>query len=918
MLALALLACTSSPDGTGEDTDIDVVSGPTLRHEPPVVAFLEGDNATLSINATDPEGVAVVAVYVRAEGSDVWESFDAFPDESTAGLYNAVIPGLFVSPPAIEYYFKAIDDDSPRVTSFLPDGGFDDPLTADVSKLGEPTPWTEDFEGAVSTLYGLGWREYSEGFEGYRWQLGAKASSGTMAASHKRGAAGVEGLVDWLVSPTIDLTGLDRAGVRWMERGDYANFANHSLWVSTGSPDPADGDYVLVQQLRPAKEDAFAASEWIDLSAWGDQRGVSLAWRWQGELADAWIIDDVRVDEMTPVLALDSVRWDPVHPGTSTTVEVTLENVSLVPAAAGTVTASLPGVETAIADGFDGSEQVLSDLAPGELITLSFPWTVPETALDNIIVPFEVVGATADETWTWDSDLVIGFRSEARATLRLNAPAVVDVSAIAFDPAEAGEELVVVEERELFVGTLDAGSHELSADLTGLLDRLPPAAGGQRWALRVDAEGVGSVESFRIVHDLQTWHSNSLGGFSAGGPARFYLPPPPAPWLTSQESLPDPASPGSVVDWTLTMANAVAPTTGRTTVTLVSDDPDAEVLVGGPFEVAADGWLPNRPAALQFQVGISPQHRDSTAVELRVVVEDELESFEVPAKLAVPWPHLVVTGVSIDDKLGGNNDGTLNAGEAVALELDITNVGGLDTFGGVSCQVSLVGSPEGATMLESTANLGRVRTLKTVSDDRPKVQLDANYSGDPLRLQFECADSATTYSFQYGPIALGEALWRAIDPLGDALGDVKGDDAFDFYTAFYRSDGTTLQFAFENPVAYDPSALFLELVFVSQGADYDDYQIVSQSGNVTVRGWDRFFGYSTLAANGTFSVESDTLVVLSVDLAPLGLTVDEVTIGFGSGFCGNNTSGDYYCDAFPDGWGNANGYSEAVMLDLDF
>jgi len=56
-------------------------------------------------------------------------------------------------------------------------------------------------------------------------------------------------------------------------------------------------------------------------------------------------------------------------------------------------------------------------------------------------------------------------------------------------------------------------------------------------------------------------------------------------------------------------------------------------------------------------------------------------------------------------------------------------------------------------------------------------------------------------------------------------------------------------------------------------------------------------------------------LVVSVTLAPLGLLQDTISIGFASGFCGGS---DYYCDHFPDGWGDPynTGFYTSAWLDL--
>jgi hypothetical protein len=98
---------------------------------------------------------------------------------------------------------------------------------------------------------------------------------------------------------------------------------------------------------------------------------------------------------------------------------------------------------------------------------------------------------------------------------------------------------------------------------------------------------------------------------------------------------------------------------------------------------------------------------------------------------------------------------------------------------------------------------------------------------------------------------------------------------------------------------FDPSSLFIEGWGLSSAADYDYYRVVAQSGYATLQGYDGNVGFISLP-DPTLSYPDAYTVQLDFPVSDLGLFSSRLSLGFGSGWCGEP---EYYCDNFPDGWG---------------
>lgn len=158
----------------------------------------------------------------------------------------------------------------------------------------------EGFEGAFPPA---GWAIYQLGDPAGWITSTVRVHSGSLAAFHNDNnvATGVD---DWLVSPAVTPSNGDLLSfwqnVNWSDYTEY-----HGLMISTGSGNPADGDFVEVLDLTPtvADEDVWGQITY-DLSPYAGQQ-IYFAFRYTGDFADEWWIDDVQIvaSGNTPVAA---------------------------------------------------------------------------------------------------------------------------------------------------------------------------------------------------------------------------------------------------------------------------------------------------------------------------------------------------------------------------------------------------------------------------------------------------------------------------------------------------------------------------------------------------------------------------------------------------------------------------------------
>lgn len=155
-------------------------------------------------------------------------------------------------------------------------------------------PFAEDFEGVVFPP--ACWNVYDIDGLGTFWSSSTTyANSPTHSAKHGYSTAATDGQDGWMVTPGLDLTTATAPQLSFWEYVAFPTwYVYRAVYISTGSADPADGDFVEFYEMGAG---ASAWTEWnFDLSAYAGQV-VHIAFVYQGYDADDWYIDDVAVNE---------------------------------------------------------------------------------------------------------------------------------------------------------------------------------------------------------------------------------------------------------------------------------------------------------------------------------------------------------------------------------------------------------------------------------------------------------------------------------------------------------------------------------------------------------------------------------------------------------------------------------------------
>lgn len=884
-MLLLLIACTGKDEGDSGQAN----TGPLLEHTPPA-AVLEGTPLSFTVTATDPDAVETVVLYHRVQGTDSWSQRNMSAGEGDD--WSTTLDAGDVDAPGVEYYFKASDAADVSAISYLPDAGGEAPLTVAVNVLGLSLPFYEDFEPSDTespTVFGIGWGNSSEGFAGYTWALsGSQVYSGESAVFHARGYDGVAMMQDWLISPPLDFSTLSAIQTSWYEYGNSVEEGRHGLYISTGSKDPADGDFQPVAETLPTAPDgAWGRSTVYDLSAWAGNPVVYLAWYYEGSNGDDWYIDDITVGALSPDLSLVvSASPSPLNPGDSGTLTVTLSNATSVAASDIDVVVSFPSGGASVAE---PSVTVADVTTTG---TADFSLTIDSDATDNSYLPVHVEASGGGLSWSTDAVLLIGEASTASFTWTPEERGYATFSLGVGDPDAP------TWESEVYAGEVDVAT-PITADITDQHALLPPMAGDLRWFLRVDAEVDGSVSDLAIAHDGVDYTTTADGRISADNEAIIYLPEPPEFTLLSATTSPSTLEPGdSNVSLNVSVYNAGAETQGAVSATLTSTHSDLSVTTGGPVALSTDvvsgGQMLSTNA---FRFDVAATHTDSSPLTATLSLTDGADTWDVPLSFNVPWPVMKITRIEIDD----NEDGILEPGEDAEINLEVTNVGDMASSGAVSGVLSLEGtSTASATVTYSEENFGSLSVGTTGEPSDPfELEVDGSATtGQTLDLLLTLTDSVRTYEARV-QLVLGEPPWNAIASVDDDIGDVLNGWQFDIINGSYRVIDDTLQLRLSSATPYAPETMFYEAWGTSSGADYDLYRIVLQSGIGTLEGYDYSSGFLTLEAP-TVSYPDSYTVQLDISVEAMGLSDSDFTLGFGSGWCG---SPDYYCDHFPNDWG---------------
>jgi hypothetical protein len=153
--------------------------------------------------------------------------------------------------------------------------------------------WLEDFEnnGDLPEI----WSHFILDAEGGNsfWTITENSYSGTYAASHIWTLSGYNA-DNWLVSPKLVLSNIQGTPIlSFYEKKNFSAYYDYSgIWVSTGSGNPEDGDYIELYEANQTNQEYEKRT--LSLSDY-DGQDIYIAFVYQGEYAHSWYVDDIYV-----------------------------------------------------------------------------------------------------------------------------------------------------------------------------------------------------------------------------------------------------------------------------------------------------------------------------------------------------------------------------------------------------------------------------------------------------------------------------------------------------------------------------------------------------------------------------------------------------------------------------------------------
>jgi hypothetical protein len=527
----------------------------------------------------------------------------------------------------------------------------------------------------------------------------------------------------------------------------------------------------------------------------------------------------------------------------------------------------------------------------------------PELA-ENRYLPISVTVLGEDISWEDTHDILIGVPSLFQMTMEVANSGNVQVVLGVGDPDNP------VWAETILNGNLDLGSHDILTEVTDQFASLPPEPGENRWFIEIESDIDASLTTASINYGQSVFVSSSNVLIPSGFPEVVYIPEPPD--FSFLSSSPNSFDPGELnTPLSITIYNLGAEAQGSVTATITTTEPDVTVMNGESILVGP--WAAQTIQTIQgASISISEEHVDSTPIHLILTLVDDIESWEIPVDISVPWPVMRITQVEILD----GDDGQLEEGEDVQLRVTVANTGGRSAFGPVTGELEqLQSSTASATVINDSPSFGFLSVNDVDDDDDFYLENITGSIGDTLELKLTLDDGSYQYSDTV-VLTLGEAPWLSLSPFDDASDDALSENAVDILSASYRlEDSDILALRIHSANTIDPATAFIEAWGSSGGADYIYFRWVLQSGVGTLQGYRSGTGFQNI---GTLDVEyeSSNTVTLRWDHTVMGLAQNTISIGLASGWCGPP---NYYCDHYPDNWGYPYvSFSSGIWYSLSF
>jgi len=203
----------------------------------------------------------------------------------------------------------------------------DDVRTQTIPPPPPPPIVAESFTGA--TFPPVGWAVYNLDGGGSTWVRNTSTYHSSPGSAQHNYASSSAGMQDgWLVTPAVTIPAAGAPLTFWEYTSFPTYYYKHSLWVCTTSCTSPPTNFTEVQAF------GSPTSAWrqqtVSLNAYAGQ-SIYLAFRYQGQDADAWYLDDIEILSAPPppvVVDTPTLECGPV-PGTLVAGFVTDDNTTV-------------------------------------------------------------------------------------------------------------------------------------------------------------------------------------------------------------------------------------------------------------------------------------------------------------------------------------------------------------------------------------------------------------------------------------------------------------------------------------------------------------------------------------------------------------------------------------------------------------
>jgi hypothetical protein len=348
---------------------VDDFTGPEIYvPTEPAIAFNTTDLpfGTVPIGSKDSKDLDLIIYSVG--GSDLTVSSVV----SDNGHFSHDFPGSTIIPPGdslvVTVTFTPTAEPEETGTLTVTHDGTKTDSYITMSGAGIYAFFYEDFSSG--TVPPSGWAGYEQG-DPAGWILGTPGYDDNYCAFHNDDDV-TTGCDDWLVTPQITLPAKAASQLEFMQ---YQNFDTyyvyHGIMISTGSGDPDDGEFVELAEVGAGTEDTWEPKVFA-LGAYAGEN-IYLAFRYQGDYADEWSVDNVAVKEYVnqpPEIAHDPKGDTDDTTPTLTAIVTDVEGLSRVEA----FYESAPSVWTPVTMTLTGSlaDEYSCDLPIGSYGTVNY------------------------------------------------------------------------------------------------------------------------------------------------------------------------------------------------------------------------------------------------------------------------------------------------------------------------------------------------------------------------------------------------------------------------------------------------------------------------------------------------------------------------------------------------------------------